>query len=240
MGNKNEKPKVYHLKSKYALFTGFMIILSLILVSFIQGDYLNYRQAQSIHLFVAFVTYLFIQETRLNQKVVIVLLLFICLRQSVYIHSLLALDNQRSDNEAFVLQNIGYRIYSSFDDDKRVVICGKYHLGNNIDRQIEVPKYGLENSFFRLFNPKHETDDHRRFVDKIVSSTINWSLRAFENQEMLKHSFSYYGYDLNIDDSYFDRKTNQEYTKIAMDNNMKPLEIRDMGDYILVYLGELD
>ena len=50
--------------------------------------------------------------------------------------------------------------------------------------------------------------------------------------------FSYCGYDFDIyqysatsyDDFY-------SYYKIAKRENMKPLEIKDMGEYILVYSG---
>lgn len=233
----------YQFKSKYSIFNGLLILSSLFYVSLLQGDYMNFRQAQSIHLFVAFVVYLVLYEINNKNtlyKLLIVALSFLCLRQSIYTHQLLALDNQRSDNEAYILQNIGYRIYSEFDKDKKVVVCGKYHMGDYIESQITIDNDSLEAKFFRLFNKDHEIDADKRLVDKNVSSSINWALRAFENQEMLKHSFSYYGFDLNIDDSYFDRNTNKEYEKIALENNMKPLEIKDMGDYILVYLGKID
>ena len=51
--------------------------------------------------------------------------------------SFLALNNQRSDNEARIVNSIGQKLYSQFDLDKPVVFCGDYDMGHNIEYQIE-------------------------------------------------------------------------------------------------------
>ena len=81
-------------------------------------------------------------------------------------------------------------------------------------------------------------DNEHRIFETNVNSVINWSLTAFENDEtinQMKSLFSYCGYDLNIKKGY--SKEIQKYTEKAESLHMKPLETRDMGDYILVYLG---
>ena len=82
-------------------------------------------------------------------------------------------------------------------------------------------------------------EDNETITDTAVKSVINWAIRAFENQKTMEKLFSYCGYDIKTSDMYFDRNTNREYEKIALANKMKPMEIKDMGDYILVYFGEV-
>ena len=118
-------------------------MLSLFALSLLNGDYLGYRQTQSIQLFIAYVTYLLFDELDTKkifnisvEVVLIVLVCFISLRQSICMHTFLALDNQRSDNEAYVASSIGYRIYSEYDKEKTVVFCGLYDMGSFINEQI--------------------------------------------------------------------------------------------------------
>lgn len=194
-----------------------LIVLSIFTLSIIQASLLPYRTAQTVQLFVAFVYYMFIDNLNSYSKsikiTVVILFLFLGLRSSIYMHNLLALNNQRSENEAAVIRNIGQRLYTEFDSNKTVIFCGNYDMGNFIESQVE----GL--------------------VQTNVQSAIDWSIIAFESQDMMKEYFSYYGFDIKTTDMYFDYQTNQKYEKIARDNNMKPLDIKDMGDYILVFFG---
>ena len=48
--------------------------------------------------------------------------------------------------------------------------------------------------------------------------------------------FSYYGIDANIQE-YSSWREHNSYAKEAYDNGLRPLEARDMGDHILVFLG---
>ena len=237
----------YQKKSKYSLIIGFLIVASIFTLSFIQGNRLFYRQAQSVQLFTAYVMYLILDEVTFtkifNKRVHVILaflLLFVCLRQSIFTHRYLALDNQRSDNERNAIQNIGHRLYSEYDRDKTIVFCGKYHLGKNIESQIFIDRDGLENKVMSIIFKGYKSNVDRKFVETNVNSVINWALRAFNNQNMMKELLSYYGYELNVTDELFNMNTNAEYERIALQNNMKAMDIKDMGDYILVYFGKID
>lgn len=73
-------------------------------------------------------------------------------------------------------------------------------------------------------NTVYETD---------IMSVLLWNSAAYYSQTMMGKYFSYYGYDIQTwssNDIY-------PYKLIAIEGGMKPGEIRDMGDYLLVFLG---
>ena len=225
------------------LIIGSMLIASLFFLSLLKGKTLPYRHAQTIELFISFVPYLALYETEGNYiqkkkaysfEILAVLFLFFCTRQGVYTSELICLNNQRSDNEAMVIQNIGYRLYTEFDSSKKVVFCGNYHLGRFIESQIFVPSDNLE---FLIRDLDDESKE--KFVETNVNSCINWAMEAYNNQKTIEIYLSYYGYDVDVNEDFFDINTNIEYETIAERNGMKPLDIKDMGNYILVYFGEI-
>ena len=235
---------------KNILPIAFFLIMSLFFLSFLQGEYLHYRNAQTLQVFVPFVAYLLLTEIRdkkifnINIKAVITVLLFyVSFRQSVYLHQLLALNNQRSDNEMAVFREIGYKIYSEFDKDKTVIFCGEYQLGDYIEDQITVKEGSIAEKvedWLREITGKEEGRLYQEFVSTNVNSYYNTQKDAFSGQVMIKYYMSYLGYDINVVDNLTDEE--EEYLKhgyeeIAKKENMKPYEIKDMGDYLLVYLG---
>jgi len=173
-----------------------------------------------------------------TKTILIVLISFLGLRQSICMHKYLALDNQRSDNERYIAQTIGYKIYSEFDTNKTVVFSGLYDMGSFINLQIypaedslggRIEKYLKDNYGYGSVNVPVTQNDN-------VFSVFNWAYYPFYGQTMYKNMLSYYGFDINVDEQMsYDEVKN--YTKIAEDNNMNTFEIRDMGDYISVYLG---
>ena len=231
--------------SRHSLLISFFLLASLFFLSILQGDYLGYRQCQSLHLFVAYVFYVTFDEIynehfgRLSKRNVLIFVsLFLILRQRICTHVLFALDNQRSDNEAYVVQNIGYRLYSEFDTSKTVIFCGLYDMGEFINSQIypdensiggRIEEYLKDKYGYSHINVPFTQNDN-------IFSTLNWAHFPFYGQTMYKNVFSYYGYDINVLSSISYEKV-KEYTKFAEDNGMKTFEIRDFGDYILVYLG---
>ena len=63
---------------------------------------------------------------------------------------------------------------------------------------------------------------------------------AFNGQVMIQKYLSYYGFDINVLSDLSDEEEDKlkgYYELIAKEENMKPFDIKDMGDYILVYLG---
>ena len=194
----------------------FFLLLSVFSQSIMQGFHLPYRTAQTVQLFTAFCIYLLMDVFHKNKTVntiLAILMLFLSYRQSVCLYDLLTLNNQRSDNEAMLINTIGYRLYSEFDISKPVVFCGNYDLGDMIKKEV------------------------RGVTESNVNSVINWSMVAYDNQDMMKELFSYYGYDIKVLDEPFEEMNLGDYNAIAIQNGMKALEIRDLGNYIMVFFG---
>lgn len=114
----------------FPLFYGVGILISLFLLVLIQGQSLQYRTTQNITVFVAFVI-AFVLEWCFHSKwrgvhyAALIGSLWLCLQQSTYLNQVLALNNQRSENEIAVVHQIGYRL-KSFFEDKPIVFVGKY------------------------------------------------------------------------------------------------------------------
>ena len=154
---------------------------------------------------------------------------------------MLALNNQRSDNEIAIVHQLGYRLKSEFED-KPVVFAGIYDMGNWISPQVEVdastPGGKLYQKIWEALN-SGQTFESGRFIQNTVTSGLNWAANTYlPHQTMLGKCFSYCGYDIQVRDIYV-HSDMKEYEQIAREEGMRPFEIRDMGDYILVCLGEL-
>lgn len=230
--------------NKLNLLFGLFIVISLFLLSLVQGDYLYYRLAQTIQLFVAYVGYLIIDRYNLGYKPIIIgLMLLICLRQSICLHDYLTLNNQRSENESYIARQIGYKIYSEFDKDKTVIFCGEYQLGNFIQEQITIDENSVGGKVENWFREKlgvEQTRKYEEFVFNNINSYFNKQMDAFNGQTLLQRYLSYYGFDINVLSDLTDEQEDKlkgYYENIAKQEGMKPYEVRDMGDYILVYLG---
>lgn len=230
--------------NKSNLIYGLFIILSVFLLSVVQGDYLYYRLAQTVQLFVAYTGYLLVDRCSLTiKKLAVLFLLFVCLRQSICLHTYLALNNQRSDNEAFIVQTIGYKLYSEYDISKTVIFCGEYQLGSFIEDQITIDDNKIGGKVENWLRDKlgvEQSREYEEFISNNVNSYFNKQMDAFNGQTMLQRYLSYYGFDIKVLENLTDEEEDKlkgYYELIAKDNNMKPYEIKDMGDYILVYLG---
>lgn len=238
--------KQFH--SKWSVVLGLLIIISTFGLGILQGLVLPYRAAQTIYVFVGFVTYTLLNE--INDKtissILVCVLLFVSYRQAVYLHAIFALDNQRSDNEASVVSNIGYELYSNYDLNKKVIFCGEYNIGDDIESQISIKKDSFALKVEEKIRDLMGDDDrpvYSEFINTNVNSVLNWTRKSYDGQALMKKYFSYYGYEIKVEEDWSDLTSQEQkqllksYTKIAEDNKMNPLSIKDMNDYILVYLG---
>ncbi len=233
-------------KNKREILIGMIFILSVFMLPVIQGAHYGYRMAQSVQFFVAFVVFLLLESTyERNIKgiavryILIPLLLLVGLRQSIYLHELLALNNQRSENEAAIARILGQKLYSECDLNKKVIFVGNYHLGDFIDSQITVDKDSFAGKIETDLRNEFGYDSEKYDIDIVstdVNSFLTWGVDAFESQRMMKEYFSYYGFDIDVLDSVNEREL-AGYLKVAEDHDMRPLEIREFDRYILVYLG---
>ena len=231
------KQKDYIVLLIYPLLLG-----SLFFQSIIQGVYMPYRTAQTIQYFCAFTITMFIFGiTYFNKRkllsVCFVCAGFLCFRQAAFLNKVLALNNQRSDNEAAIVYNIGYRLQTEFDD-KTIFFAGMHDLGDNITRQMIADKNSVGAKLFNKYLDHLGLANDRPIglFETDILSVINWGILAFQSQTMLAEIFSYYGFDIQTKDHI----TYDEflmYSHLAEDMNMHPLDIRDVGDVILVYMG---
>ena len=77
-----------------------------------------------------------------------------------------------------------------------------------------------------------------KYVHTNVNSLLSWSKKAFENQSMMQEYFKYCGFDVQTVET-FTEEFYQKNIEIAKKSGMKPFEIKDMGDYLIVCIGTL-
>ena len=229
-------------RRKVTLLLYCIALLSCFLLTFLQSAGMPYRAAQSITVFIVISVYLILYYAYKGlsgnmRAVVIAILLFAIFRQSVYLSEIFALDNQRSDNEAFLARTIGYEITTEYEKNKPIVFVGNYYLGNYLYDGISVRNeriVRIDNKFRDMLGMGQ--GDKVWTVDTNVQSYLSWGVRAvgIENLEVLKWYFSYYGYDLNI---VSDLST-EERKEIENQSVDYPLGITDTEKYIIVKLGE--
>ena len=199
--------------------------MSIFLLSYIQLKTFMYRTAQTVNFSVAFIVFLLALSAQSFDKkwiniAVVAVLALVTVYQATYLSRMLELNNQRSENEIAVVHQLGMELTRDYKkDNKEIVFCGRYDTGEYIRDNLEYKDKKVTNS------------NHK--------SLLTWSATAFQRYKqvnVMKKLFSYCGYDLNISRRFNKRETN-DLAKQAKKNGMNPLEIRDMGDYVLVYLG---
>ena len=242
-------------RSVLPVFLGICIGLSLFLITIIQGTVMYYRTAITLMVFCAFVFYLTAEDlyrlidsgilNRNRLPVIIgrcglVLLLFITWRQTAHLHRFLALNNQRYDNEAAVMQQIGFKLASDYDTSKPIIFVGNFSNGDafyNVTHDTGKTRAG--NLYRRI---RHKIDGTELWkspalVQTTVSSAIDWYHWEFDG-ELMGQFLAYYGYDYDV--QALSRKDLEPYNEEALSLGMKPFNILDRGDYLLVCVGRLD
>jgi len=170
--------------------------------------------------------------------VVTVLLLFLCLRQSLYLNQLLTLNQLRSENESAITHYLGIRLTAEHDLTKPVVFVGKLELGDWIQKQIIAPEDSLGEAAQRAaLETIHAPYAYKEYVMTDVNSFYNWARWAFYSQSQFEAYFAYHGYRIHTLEGigYNDILYYEDY---AHSIGMKPFEILESDDLILVYLGD--
>lgn len=217
-----------------SIVIGLLLLVSLFMLPIIQCEHYGYRMAQSINFFVPLVCYLILISTKKRSVYTLIccLLSIISLRQSVFMNNYLSLNNLRSENELYIVRQLGYKIYNEYGNSKPIAFTGEYEFGNFIESQIYFDEEALiikavdviGNTFGFTDMPRAE------LLETNVNSLINWS-KTWDLA--MKNYFSYCGYDIDV---YVNDK-NEDLDKLAKENNMKPYEILEFDDFLLVYLG---
>ncbi len=220
-------------KQMKLVLLGVAVIVSVFLLAIVQGGAMPYRTAQTVTIFVSFVVYLFVTHNYSRAKVklfVYILAIGLCWYQAVFLNRILCLNNLRSDNEVSVIHQIGTRLTSEFEK-KPVVFVSPYKISRWISRQITVDESTWNG---RLFCKLCEGTSII-MPYKFVGTNINC---ATEEYHQIQELFSYYGYDINvIMNPFTNRQEHEKAVKIAERLELKPYQIYDVGDYLIVNLG---
>jgi len=228
---------LYVLKDnrKKTFMLGCVIVISLFSQSIIQGYELSYRHAQTITLFVAFVTYLICISVKKKKYVFLsAVLFFLCWHQAVYLNRILGLNNLRSENELAAIRQIGSRIISEYER-KPVVLVSQYPMSDYIQGQVSVDESKWNGKLFLTIYDKI-TIHNRPF--RYVGNCQSASWEHYQVQEL----FRYCGYDITILPNLWTDGENgavilAEAVRIAKRQNMKPYQIYDNDNYLVVTLG---
>lgn len=199
-----------------------------------------YRTAHTLIVFAGFCGFLFMEfaEERFDKKIYLIVFcafMYLSYQQGMYLNTLLTLNHVRSENEARIATQIGYTLKSQYDD-KPVLFVGRYSLGDYLEDNVFVGYDKWNEKFYRKIRLLKNPYEQYRAIHTNIKSNLSWSVDAFGSQRMMKAFFSYLGFDIELVDNFSINLYNQNLEK-AREYNMKPYEIRDEGDYLLVFLG---
>lgn len=245
----------FRRRSVLPVFLGICIGLSLFLITIIQGTVMYYRTAITLMVFCAFIFYLhaedfydWINDGLLHRKKIrlmlgrcgIILLLFITWRQAAHLHMFLALNNQRYDNEAAVMQQICYDLTTQYDTEKPLIFVGDFSNGDASYAATHDMATSWNGRLYRRIRHRingTETWKSPALVQTTVASAIDFYHFEFDGK-LMDRFLAYFGYDFDV--IALSRKELKPYNEEALELGMKPFQILDRGDYILVCLGRLD
>ena len=241
-------------KNIQLLLFGVFAFISLFSLMCIQGSLQPYRTSQSLSFFVAFVAFMLcvhIKKRNMYNAVVVVLLV-LSWHQSVYMNKVLSLNNLRSNNEASVIRNMGLRILSGYEK-KPVVFVSDIALGSWVEGEIRVDESSWNGKLYYAVASKISdlitSGDNNKYIwphnKRYVHSNIN---NNFGYYPTIKDYFSYYGFDLDVicpkgrpnqktNYNKHDKELLKKSISYAKKYKMKPFEIRDMGNYLIVNMN---
>lgn len=234
---KNKRRCVYVL--------GLVVVISLFSQSLLQGYSQPGRTSQVFTLFVAFSSYLLVVSSKAEwRKYIYVVLFGLCWYQSVYLNKLLCLNNLRSDNELAVIRQIGSRIQTDFEK-KPVAFVGNIKTSKWIANQITIDETSWNGNLFYSLYDRFVTELKR--PHKYIGTNV---ISASSERHQLEAMFGYCGYDIEIYPDYSPyltmetagvdkcNKIQADVDKIAKEKKIKPYQIYDNSDYLIVNLGE--
>ena len=236
-------------KRPLLLLTGAGTLFSLVLLSFVQGRYSPYRACQVFALFVALTglaVYELLRRAAARRTALLgsvqLLAVLLCLHQAMYLNHLLAIDYQRSEQEAAVVRTLGTELVRDYGTDKPVVLVGRYTLGENITRYTTADP--MQHPLYRFFreHTSWESGDTVKYVETNCNSVLNWSVTAFSEVDDVygqaaEHLFRYYGFALDMTHSAALHEQAQTYADAHdLPGYPRAGAIVDCGDYVLVNL----
>ncbi len=223
--------------------SGILLFLSLFILSMCQGSFLPYRTAQNVTIFTAFVFFMLIERSeghrKLFQGCMGVLMMLISLVESSFLLEVNLIDYQNAHNDEDLVRQIGYDLTAHYYG-KPVIIVGHCYDEYNLYSKVLHDKIIVDTSTWNgeLYNYLRE---------KIVGSSANgmkyfdtnlWSVLflAVLEASSLEQFFSYCGYDITVIPYYYISDQYPEVEELIQSGALHPLEIVDMGEYVVVGL----
>ena len=243
---------IHALKKRGAvmLVSIFGMLLSLIILSLVQGSFSPYRTCQVFAVFCAFTLMILVNQLKKGESkqknamriCSLVLCGLLCFYQASYVNHFLELNHRRSESEAQVIYQINYDLKHNYSSKKPVLFVGTFDLDKGIVEEASVPKDSkswklykkLATKYYNITNqPQKAKKLSRKLPVNNINSVISWSVTAFEQESMPK-LFAYYGCSY-VPADYSLYKSSKQIAK-EMPAYPKNGYIKDVGDYIIVHL----
>lgn len=228
---------------------GVLVIVSLFSQAILQAGELPYRTAQTIIPFVAFVFYILtVKVSNMKKKLrfsCYAFLLGLCWHQASYLNRVLGLNNLRSDNESYIIRSVGERITRDFDK-KPVVFVSSYYVGPWIEKSLQVDTASFNGKIYsKIVSSLFSEEFTNMQKQKYIETNVNCATSQYPQLKMI---FAYYGYNIDVvgpverphtpEYAHKDTRLLKEAMRKAKEIGMRPFEIYDNGEYLIVNLSD--
>ena len=218
--------------------------LSLFLLGLVTGKSMEYRAAAwPIAVYVGFTVLQWLMDAYTAQKFVKWLAFgaaaYLLLIQCREMNYRLYIDELRWQEEKTVLTDIAQRYETEFDTAKPLVFTGRHQLGDVIMDANYLHKDSFTMRMIARFAPGNGMNERQKYCRRLVQMeaypVISWALES-ENPNNLEYLFKSCGYDITVG-------TPEMFAEAGPLRDTMPFwpaqgSMADMGDYILVDLGE--
>ena len=222
-------------------FCGAGMMLSLILLSLVQGELSPERTNQPFALFCAAVilfTYNIIKNKKTLGRIFAIAMAILCINQATYLSNISQVNYARSEYEADIVKTIGTDLMRK--GYKKVIVVGEITIPDNIMDQVYWSKEELSglNKIRSALGRAKITP--RKKVNTNVQSVLNWSIRAFGDGKSLDELFAFYGFDIeNHIEEELVSKARDYAIEISMPAYPRDGYISELGEYAVVCLDEV-
>lgn len=194
------------------LIVFFGMQISLLLLTFIQGNAAIYRTCQQFQVFVAFI-FLLLSEFILNlnikiniKKIAIGIICLMLFYQVKDLYHWQYLNDIRYQKEKADLIAVANELLANYDvENKPVIFIGEYDVPSIVGKEISVKPNSLHEKVLKWYNERSELKidiEKTRIAKSNVQSYVLWAMYAhFEDRtpgiELIKY-FKYLGYDFKV------------------------------------------
>lgn len=238
---------VVKIKKGAIWIPGIGMLISLFILSLIQGSITFYRSCQVFAFFVGFTGMLLYCAIKNSNKrrlgnFVLFGLIWICLLQAINLNYWLSLNHLRSEEEERVICDIGKELRQDYDMSKPIVFAGTYCLSDKIMELASISKEDIRWKIYSyIYSKMHNVDfdsvynnASRKIAHTNVNSVITWALN---DQKDMQKLFAYYGIKVKIlDDSEIIDKEKEKVIQGKVSAYPHKGYIEDNNEYIVVYI----